>query len=136
MKVKMTKHSRETITIAQADAAKEIVNMFRQGEDTAEEYVGHAAHMAGMINYKVIQASAEMDRNCRARDRYIDDSGDLDIWLTGIVMGDTYDRASGKAIYLVYDIGAYLSDVLDGMGEDDAYNYTRRFYLRKYVEQR
>lgn len=112
MKVSINKESKKVITLAQAEAAKYIVEAMKEDESTPAEYAGYAVRaicnaydIYGSVD--VIRAEAYILPNNHVWEQWGERSENLDIWITGIAICG-YDD--------VVRFGAYISDIwaLDG----------------------
>lgn len=134
MKVKITDEARRWLTLAELPSAKQMIAEMKEDESSAAEYLATAAacwlhnsenaHRADDV-VKVLAASAEIAGNARIWNRYNDESGRLDVWLTGTV----------ETFYGFLKIGCYLSDVWEIGPEDVNRAFPRFTYSRYYVEQ-
>lgn len=117
MKVKITADSRKVITMAQTDIAKRIIESCAEDEATAAEYARYAVN-AIMRKHNdccdtVLQCSAEIAGNGRVWNRILEDSENLDVWISGIA----------KCGCHFCEFGAYLSDIWEICGEDGEDNH-------------
>ena len=116
MKVTFRKDYKKYLTVSEYETAKQIISEMKDDESTPAEYAEYAVNAIGgayNIGYcvKVYSCSAEIAGNCRANNFYNDDSGTLDIWLSGVA-----ECSDGFVKF-----GAYLTDVwsLDGENSGD-----------------
>ncbi len=125
MKVKITADSRKVITLAQTDVAKRIIEFCAEDETTAAEYARYAVNaiMRKHNDYcdTVLQCSAEIAGNGRVWNCILEDSENLDIWISGIA----------KCGCHFCEFGAYLSDIWEICGDiADADNMFSVVYSR------
>lgn len=129
MKVKLTKETKKWMTLAEAPAARRMI------EDLKTEYTDTAADIAvaaarviipngGYKTVKVLEASAVIAGNGRIWNYWGEDTGRLDVWVDAIVVCDDYYA----------EIGCYISDVYN-LGDDDSktelkmHSFSRLFKL-------
>ena len=126
MKVKFTEKQKRFITVAQLPIVKEIIADMK--EDTGlKDYAMSADACASdgeATGAEILSVEAEIAKNCKAWDRYSDESEDLDIWLTV----KAYHFYAG-----FYVIGCYLSDIWDLNGENGA-EIRSHMYIRHFTE--
>lgn len=89
------------------------------------------AKMAAGIVYpcsrvKVLEASAEIAKNCRVLDAYAEGSADFDVWIRFIVFVNDDSFVVG---------GVYLSD-LWGASADNREETIKRMFIRRFKEVR
>lgn len=115
MKVTFGKDYKRLFTIDEYEKAKRIISDMKEDSSSPAEYaeyavnaIGHACGIGGCE--KVFSCSAEIAGNCRVWNQFSDDSGSLDIWLSGVA----------KTWNGFVEFGAYLSDIwsLDGENSD------------------
>ena len=130
MKVQITADTKKNITVARLPAARAIVKSCAEDETGAKEYAASAINAAlkattGAVNgcVKVLEASACVARNCRAWCNYDDNSEDLDVWI----------EATAETVEGFAKIGAYLTDIWQLSGDNDA-AVLAYMYVRRYVE--
>lgn len=107
MKVNITKDSKKVITLEEIDAAKHIVQMFKDEDTTAKWYAELALGCFGSL-MEVVSASAEICKDSRPGiDRIDAGTGYLNVWInaTGKVWTD-----DGPA-YI--EVGFLVSDIWD-----------------------
>ena len=130
MKVQITAETKKSISAAQLPAARAIVKSCAEDENGAKEYAASAVNAAlkattGAVNgcVKVLEASACVARNCRAWCNYDDNSENLDVWI----------KASAETVEGFIKIGAYLTDIWQLSGDNDA-AIVADMYVRRFVE--
>ena len=100
----------------------------RRGNDewTAQEWAKMAAEIAcPRSSVKVLEASAEIAKNCRVWNTYADGSADFDVWIRFTAFaGDSFVMG-----------GAYLSD-LWAASSDNREETVRHMYIRRFKEVR
>lgn len=127
MKVIIEKEYRDIFTVAEMDAAKQIIKDCREDSNKPSEYAEMAiicAFNGNTYGLKVFEASAKVARNERVYDRFFEGSKRLDVWI----------EATAKVnIDCFVEIGFYLSDVweITGHKEDDA-DFINKCYIREY----
>lgn len=126
MKIKFTAEQKKYITVAELPEVKKIIAEMK--EDTGlKEYAEIAARIASRDNsVEILKAEAEIAKNQRVFNRYTDESGNLDIWLT------VYAFNSYKGFYT---IGAYLSDIWESTG-DNTEELRGYMYIREFIEKK
>ena len=132
MKVSITKDSKRVVTLDEADEAMGIIVQMKEDEYSAADYIKMAANVWLRESEwhdavsEVLKASAEISKNARAWNAFSKASGQLDVWLTGIV--ETWDGFLKIECYLtdVWNIGA------DGFNEQ----FPSLVYARYYARQR
>lgn len=126
MKIKFTAEQKKFITVAELPEVKKIIAEMK--EDTGlKDYAEIAARIASRDNgNEILKAEAEIAKNQRVFNRYTDESGNLDIWLT------VYAFNSYKGFYT---IGAYLSDIWESTG-DNAEELRGYMYIREFTEKK
>lgn len=126
MKISITAEAKKIITIAEMPAVHKVIEALKE-EATAKDYAEMAARIASGRNIvKVLEAKAEIAKNCRVVDRICEDSAQFDVWVTftaiiedgfeGIIMG-----------------GAYLTDLWDYSAEN-ADETRDHMFIRKFIE--
>ena len=136
MKVNITKESKQWMTVAQLPIARQIVKELKENDDSADEYIRSAAwcwlwnvDKKGVCfdcAVRVIEASAEIAGNSRVHDAYFDGSGELDVWLKGLVETD----------YGFLRIECYLTDVWNIGPDDFNAQFPGHCFARYYAEQK
>lgn len=126
MKIKFTAEQKKYITVAELPEVKKIIADMK--EDTGlKDYAEIAARIVSRDNgNEILKAEAEIAKNNRIFNRYTDESGTLDIWLT------VYAFNSYKGFYT---IGAYLSDIWESTG-DNAEELREYMYIREFIEKK
>ena len=127
MKVIIKKECREYFTVAEMDAAKQIVKECREDSCKPSEYAEMAIRCAFKNNaysVKVFETSAKVARNSRVFDRFFDGSKKLDVWI---------DATAKINLDSFVEIGFYLSDVweITGRIEEDA-DFRNHCYIQEY----
>ena len=115
MKVKMNKDYKALFTLNDVERAKEIIKIEKTDDSTPEDYlriaVRHWLDRNDDRQYieEVVRAEAYVDKSYTAWDRYFDGSGDMDVYIEGLVRtGHSY-----------IEIGAYLSDIWEAGSENN-----------------
>ena len=121
MKVKLQDGYREIYTLKDLDRAKAVIAYEKEDESSIKDWMEYAANEAlkdenGSV-IEILKAEAHTAKNCRAWNLYGEETGDMDVWVKGIVR--LYEG--------VMEIGAYLSDIW-GTG---AKEYKHHMYIRK-----
>ena len=117
MKVKgFTKEDKKFITAYDVEKSRDIIRDMKEDESTPADYLKTAVKcLQGVYHADIIQAEAKTACNRRVYDAYSAGSGDLDIYVDGLAKVETYE--SGPAYV---EIGAYLSDIWQLTGDQDA----------------
>jgi len=127
MKIKMTADSKRIVSLEEAPAAQSIISSMKEDDtSTPADYIRQAVNaLCGDRNScdQVFEASAEIAKNCRVWNYHSDNSGTLDVWITG----------TAKTFDTFYIIGAYLSDLWQ-LCPDNYSEITQHFYVRKFTE--
>ena len=117
MKVKITADSKKIIRMYQVDVAKRIVKSLAEDEMSAADYAVYAVNaiMASRQDGcdRILECTAEIAGNGRAWNSILEDSENLDVWISGIAR--TYTG--------YVEFGAYLTDIWNLTGEDDEAEY-------------
>ena len=121
MKVNINAESKKVLTIAELDAAKEIVRQMKEDESSVAEYATIAVNATGDYVDKVYEATAYIMKNSRVWDAYGEGSGNLDVWI------DCTAR-TGNGFKIV---GAYLTDIWNISGED---HQTQHMFIQSFTE--
>lgn len=127
MKVTITAEMKKVITVAEMPAVSKVIEAMKCDSTTAKEYAEQAARIASGINsVKVLEASAEIAKNCRICDHIDEGTSDIDVWFNftaviddgfgGIIMG-----------------GAYLTDIWQA-ASDNLHEIRQHMYIRKFAE--
>ncbi|MFR8177121.1 MAG: hypothetical protein ACLVB5_08595 [Christensenellales bacterium] len=124
MKVKLTDEMKKYITVAEMPAVRKVIEAEKENDEwTAQEWAKMAADIVRPYSSaKVLEASAEIAKNCRVWDAYADGSADFDVWIrfTALVNDDSFVMG-----------GAYMSDLWaassDNRDETISHMYIRRF---------
>lgn len=133
MKVKITEQSKKVLRLADTQAAREIIAQEKDDDFSAADYIKMAAECwlwnsgtgAAADAGDVLKASAEILKNGRVWNAYDDESGDLDVWLEGVV--ETW------AGYL--KIGCFLTDVWNIGSDEFNQKFPALCYARFFTEQ-
>ena len=132
MKVKITSESKKWLTVAEHENAKQIIKEMREDEYGAADYIRSAAHCwlcnSGAVDYvvAVLKADAEISGNARIWNAYNNESGRLDVWLSG-----TVETSRG-----FLKIECYLTDVW-GLGPKESnVQFPALCYARYFTEQK
>lgn len=127
MKISITAEAKKVITVAEMPAVHKAIEAMKEDTCTAKDYAELAARIASSRNaVKVLEAKAEIAKNCRVYDRICEGSAQLDVWVTftaiiedgfeGIIMG-----------------GTYLTDLWDYSAES-ADETRDHMFIRKFIE--
>ena len=141
MKVQITAEAKKWLTLAEAPIARKMVMDMKDPENGCESAAELAmraarAYRSHFENHgqkcemgypvRVLEAKAEIAGNQRVRDYYTENSGRLDVWVSGMVLFDCG----------VLKIGSYLSDIW-ALGPDEAAdNLVAHSYIREFVEKK
>lgn len=125
MKVNFTAEQKRIITVAELPAAKEVISLLK--DDTGlKDYAAIAARIATRDGAnEILKAEAEIAKNHRIYNRYSEESGNLDIWLTVYAFNDFKG---------FYKIGAYLSDIWE-VASENAEEIRSHMYIREFTER-
>lgn len=124
MKVSITQYSKKVISIDEARIAKEIIKGEKEDTASVEEYAKMAVRAAlpdGMWVENILEASAEIVKNCRVWDAYFDGSRDLDVWIT----------ATAKTYEGFMEIGCHLTDIYK-ITPDNKDEFRSRAFIVRY----
>lgn len=126
MKVKFSSEQKKYITVAELPEVKKIIADMK--EDTGlKDYAETAARIASRDNCnEILKVEAEITKNQRVFNRYSDESGNLDIWLTVYAFNDYKG---------FYKIGAYLSDIWESTS-DNSEELRNYMYIREFTEKK
>lgn len=127
MKVKFTEEMKKVVTVAELPAAHKVIEAEKENDEwTAQEWAKMAAEIVcPRSSVKVLEASAEIAKNCRVWDTYADGSADFDVWIMFTAFaGDSFVMG-----------GAYLSD-LWAASSDNREETVRHMYIRRFKEVR
>ena len=128
MKVIIEKESREYFTVAEMDAAKQLVKDCRENDSMKPSEYAEMAIICAFNNntygLKVLEASAKVARNERVFDRFFEGSKRLDVWI----------EATAKVnIDCFAEIGFYLSDVWEiGADQEEDKYFRNKCYIQEY----
>ena len=124
MKVQFTADMKHIVTVAEMPAARKVIEYEKDDEWTAKEWAKMAAEIVcPCSSVKVLEASAEIAKNCRVWDVYADGSADFDVWIRFTAFaGDSFVMG-----------GAYLSD-LWAASSDNREETVRHMYIRRFKE--
>lgn len=130
MRVTITAKAKRIITIAEMPIVKRIITEFKEDETTAREYASIASRMITGDNcVEVINAEAQIAKNCRIYNQYGEDSADFDIWIDFRAYSEYKDR------FIIG--GAYLSDICNICGIDDINEEIKKhMYIRSFLEEK
>ena len=130
MRVTITAESKRRITIAEMPIVRRIIAECKEDEFTAREYAAIAARMITGDNcVEVINAEAQIAKNCRIYNQYGEDSADFDIWIDFRAYSKYKDR------FIIG--GAYLSDIYNICGIDDIDEEIKKhMYIRSFLEEK
>lgn len=122
MKIKFGAGEYKTFLVSEVPVIKSI-----QAEYKEVDIVEMARRAMNIIckgeSFKFFEPTAVIARNCRVKNFYENNSGDIDVWIEFVAFNSWVG---------CYECGVYLSDVLniwDGTDKDDFENnmYVRRF---------
>lgn len=133
MKVKaFTKEDKKYVTAYDVEKSRDIIRDMKEDESTPAEYLEMAAKcLAGVYHAETITAAARVSCNRRVWDAYSVGSGDLDVYIEGLAKVEYQDGSRYGSAYV--EIGAYLSDIWQLTGSDEAdATTTAMFYLTWY----
>lgn len=120
------KDYKKYMTISEVEAAKAMIAEQREEEETtagwAEYAVREALKDTGDYLDRILEAKAEINRNCRVWNAYNLDSGKLDIWI----------EATARTERGFIIVGAYLSDIW----QTGATPYKQHMWIRYFPEQK
>lgn len=123
MKIQFTNEMKHIVTVAEMPSVRSVIESERDGEWTAKEWAKMAAEfVCPHSRVKVLEASAEIAKNCRVWDAYADGSADFDVWIrfTALVNDDSFVMG-----------GVYLTDLwtasADNREETVKHMHVRRF---------
>ena len=123
MKVTLPKDYKEIFTMAQLEAAKQVIAQEKdQDEETPAGWAKMAIAEEGSYPEKILEATATICRNCRIWNQYTDESRDLDVWI----------EATAKTTEGFMEIGAYLTDIW----QSGAKPYKNQMYIVKYTRSK
>lgn len=127
MKVQF-KEAKKYVTVAEMPAVRMMIEDFKNDESSVKEYAEMAVRAIAKNNIvTVLDANAEIAKNDRVWNRYTDDSGHLDVWITFTAMVGTI----GLDGFVMG--GAYLSDIWELSGWDDS-ELVSHMYVRRFQE--
>lgn len=120
MKVTLEKDYRKYYTLEDLDRAKAVIAAEKEDEMSAKDWavyaVGEALRNKDGSLLEILKAEATTAKNCRAWNRYGDDSADMDVYIR-FLAETTEGFIRG---------GAYLSDIW----ETGATEYKQHMYIR------
>ena len=124
MKVQFTADVKRVVTVAEMPAVRKVIEYEKDDEWTAKEWAKMAAEIVcPRSSVKVLEASAEIAKNCRVWDTYADGSADFDVWIRFTAFaGDSFVMG-----------GAYLSD-LWAASADNREETVKHMYVRRFEE--
>ena len=127
MKIAITKDSKRVITLDKMPAVRRIIAEFREDEMKPADYAENVArNISGTNCVKILEASAEIARNCRAWNDITDDSGDLDVWITFTAFCETYPNQ------MFIKCGVYITDIWKLRSDE----MLQHIYIQKFIEKR
>ena len=128
MKVQFTAEMKRIVTVAEMPAVRKVIEAEKENDEwTAQKWAKMAAEIVcPCSSVKVLEASAEIAKNCCVWDAYAEGSADVDVWIrfTALVNGDSFVMG-----------GAYLSD-LWAVSSDNREEIISRMYIRRFKEVR
>lgn len=120
MKVTLEKNYRKYYTLEDLDRARRVIAAEKEDEMSAKDWavyaVGEALRNKDGSLWEILKAEATTAKNCRAWNRYGDDSADMDVYIR-FLAETTEGFIRG---------GAYLSDIW----ETGATEYKQHMYIR------
>lgn len=120
MKVTLEKDYRKYYTLEDLDRAKAVIAAEKEDEMSAKDWavyaVGEALRNKDGSLWEILKAEATTAKNCRAWNKYGDDSADMDVYIR-FLAETTEGFIRG---------GAYLSDIW----ETGATEYKQHMYIR------
>ena len=125
MKVQFTADMKRIVTVAEMPAVRKVIEYEKDDEWAAKEWAKMAAEIVCQrSSVKVLEASAEIAKNCRVWDAYADGSADFDVWIRFIALVNDDSFVMG---------GAYLSD-LWAASSDNREETIKHMYVRRFEE--
>lgn len=126
MKVTLQQDYRKWYTLEDIDHAKAVIASCKEDETKITEWAAYAVSEALKnedrvhADYlrEVIKAEAHTARNCRARQLFGEETGDMDVWV----------EATAKTADGFIEVGAYLSDIW----QTGATPYKQHMYIQYY----
>ena len=129
MKVKLETSYKDYYTVSVLEQAKNVIQWEKENDDETIE--GWAEYAIAEYNKNVkpelyvndiITVEAYTSRNSRIWDAYGENTGNVDVWITGIAKG--FD--------CFIEFGAYLSDIW----QSGAIDFYHHMYIERYVKER
>lgn len=125
MKIRLNKSEHDYFTVREYEIAKEVIASLKEDSGLLE-YASMAARLVGDMT--VITVDATVCKNSRVRNRYTDDSYDIDVWIEILARG----CINGKMAYA--EIGVCLTDVWD-ICPTNHEDILRQMFVEKYIRQ-
>ena len=124
MKVTFQKDYKNWLTVAEVEAARQIIREMKEDTSTAAEEAAAAIREAlkDTRDYldRVLEAEATICKNSRVWNQYGENTGMLDIWISGIA----------KTSWGFIEIGACLSDIWSAPAE-----YKQHMYIKHLMDR-
>lgn len=127
MKVKVTETSKKCINLADVPAMESVIEMMENDASTLREYADTAIRIIYnelVSDVKILDADAEIAKNCRIWNRFSEESKDVDVFIRAIAFVDKRE---------FIQIGAYITDIWD-LNEKTNAEIAARIYTRKFRE--
>ena len=125
MKVQFTAEMKHIVTVAEMPAVRKIIEAEKENDEwTAQKWAKMAAGIVRPCSsVKVLEASAEIAKNCRVWDAYADGSADFDVWIRFTAFADDSFVMGG----------VYLTD-LWAASADNREEAIKHMYIRRFEE--
>lgn len=125
MKVQFTAEMKHIVTVAEMPAVRKIIEAEKENDEwTAQKWAKMAAGIVRPCSsVKVLEASAEIAKNCRVWDAYADGSADFDVWIRFTAFADDSFVMGG----------VYLTD-LWAASADNREETIKHMYIRRFEE--
>ena len=129
MKVTFGKDYKKFLTVEQHETAKTMIRNMKEDESSPADYAVYAVNAIGRAEgmgscEKVMECTAEIAGNCRIYNYYGENTGVLDVWLSG----------TAKTWRGFIEFGAYLSDVWGLSYDTEADTARSHMYYKIYKE--
>lgn len=121
-KIRVPKEMKDVLTVSEMVYVREMQENAKEEDVTLEYYCKIFAEILGEMpsRVKIFEPHAEIAKNCRVKDRFVEGSGDLDIWVECYIFGDKF---CGK-------VGACITDLIDFWDTDDK---DKRENIKQYI---
>lgn len=128
MKVQFTSNMKRFVTVAEMPAVRKVIEAEKENDGwTVHEWAKMAAGIVRPCSsVKVLEASAEIAKNCRIWDAYADGLADFYVWIRFTAFANDDSFVIG---------GAYLSD-LWATSSDNREETISHMYIRRFKEVR